>query len=103
MKFQVDETSLLRTDIALVFISPIVGLPPSLIHTFDVLKNYGVETVGVDIFEGQEIKKTLSTVLGLTILPGSHNRRVEFANGYNEERLFEIISSKIDDLKVRGK
>ncbi len=90
-------------DIGILFISPIIGLPPSLISAFDALKMYGVEVEGVDIFEGQNIKKSLWKVLGLTALPGSHKRRVKFANNYNERRLFEIISSKIDNLKVRGR
>lgn len=89
-------------DIGILFISPIIGLPPSLIAAFDVLKKQGVKIDGVDIFEGQNIKKNAWKILGLTVFPGSHKRRIQFANQYDERRLFEIITGKIDKLKAQG-
>ncbi|GEM_PF-2834817 len=92
-----------REDVGILFVGPIIGLPPSLISAFDVFKERGIGIEGVDIFEGQNIKKNLSTILGLTILPGSQKRRIEFANNYNERHLFEVILNKISSLKARGK
>jgi len=90
-------------DVGIVFIGPIIGLPPSILAAFDDLRKEGVDIEGVDIFEGQKIKKNLLTVLGLTIFPGSHKRRVAFANSFDEKRLFKIILEKVNTLKKAGK
>ncbi len=90
-------------DTGIIFISPIIGITASLISIFDSLKNDGVDIEGVDIFENQNVSKGLLTILGLTFLPGNNARRIAFANRYNEHRLFEIISSKLDHLISRGK
>jgi len=90
-------------DIGIVFIGPIIGLPKSLMATFDFLKHKGVEIEGVDIWEDQEKKKNLFNILGLTILPGSHKKRVAFANNYKEHILFENIINKIEKLKKEGR
>lgn len=89
-------------DIGIVFIGPIVGLPASLISTFDTFKKRGIDVETVDIWEGQNIKKNLWNILRLTIFPGNHKRLVQFANNYNEHKLFEIILNKIDKLKTQG-
>ena len=90
-------------NIGIVFIGPIIGLPPSLMSTFSMLKEYGVDIEGVDIWENQDLKKNLWNILRLTILPGSHKKRIHFANNFNEKKLFELILKKIDILKNKGK
>ncbi|MFH1246599.1 MAG: hypothetical protein V1489_02375, partial [Candidatus Liptonbacteria bacterium] len=57
-------------DVAILFISPIIGLAPSLMQAFDPLRKKGIEVHGVDIFEGQNIEKNLWKILSLTVLPG---------------------------------
>ena len=89
-------------DIGIVFIGPIVGLPPSLISAFDFFKNQGIAIEGIDIWEEQKIKKTLWNILGLTMLPGSYKKRVRFANDYNEIQLFDLVLNKIGILKNSG-
>jgi hypothetical protein len=89
--------------IGIVFVGPIVGLPPSLVRVFDPLRAAGVGFEGVDIFERQNFKKDAWTILGLTMFPGSHNRRIRFANNFNESPVFEMIREKIEALKTRGK
>src|SRR5258708_2478649 len=97
------QDSLVYGDIGIIFVSSIIGLSPSVISAFDVLKAKGVAIEGVDIFEGQNIEKGFWKILGLTALPGSHARRVKFANNFDENRLFEIISARIEKLKNQGK
>ncbi len=89
-------------DMGLVFIGPIIGLPQSLLDAFNPLKDRGLSIEGVDIWEGQNIKKNLWTILGLTILPGSDKRRINFANKFNEPILFENIIEKIAKMRERG-
>ncbi len=86
----------------IIFIGPIIGVPPSLVATFDVLKNNGVKIETIDIFDVQNIKKGLWKILGLTLLPGSHKRRIKFANSYDEQKLFETIYNKINSLSEKG-
>jgi hypothetical protein len=94
-------TSLAR--VGVVFVGPIIGLPPSLIAAFSVLRARGAGIEGVDIFEGQVVEKSFWKILGLTALPGSHARRVSFANRYDERRLFENIVLRIEALRAQGK
>jgi hypothetical protein len=90
-------------NIGIVFVSPIVGLPPSLVSVFDPLGAAGVDFEGVDIFERQNFKKDAWTVLGLTMIPGSHKRRIRFANNFNESLVFEMMREKMEALRERGK
>jgi hypothetical protein len=90
-------------NIGVVFVGPIIGLPPSLLAVFDPLKERVIGIEGVDILEGQHIKKNLRTILSLTVLPGSHQKRIILANNYNEKLLFEMIVEKIERLKKHGK
>src|SRR5438309_29251 len=92
-----------QSDIGIVFVGPIVGFPPSLALTLDALAANGATVEGVDIFEGQRMKKSTWKILGLTALPRSHPRRITFANSYDEQRLFTIIRERIERLKVQGK
>ena len=86
----------------IIFIGPIIGFSPSLNAVFNSLRGDGVLVEGIDIFEEQNLKKTSWKLLGLTALPGSHKRRVAFANNYNEPLLFGIIKERIEKLKAQG-
>ncbi len=96
------ENNLPYEDIGIVFISPIIGMPDSLLDTFNPLVKQGMKIEGVDIWEGQNFKKSLWSILRLTILPGSNQKRINFANKYDEQVLFEKISEKIEKLKSKG-
>jgi pimeloyl-ACP methyl ester carboxylesterase len=88
--------------VGIVFVGPIIGMPPSLLDAFTPLTEQGVSIEGVDIFEGQTVQRNLRTVLGMTMLPGAHQRRVRFANAFDEALLFGHIRHRIERLKERG-
>jgi pimeloyl-ACP methyl ester carboxylesterase len=88
--------------VGIVFVGPIIGMPPSLLDAFTPLTEQGVAFEGVDIFEGQTVQRNLRTVLGMTMLPGAHKRRVRFANAFDESLLFGHIRRRIERLKERG-
>ncbi|HUZ93209.1 MAG TPA: hypothetical protein VNG29_04405 [Candidatus Paceibacterota bacterium] len=87
---------------AIVFISPIVGLPPSLLGSFNALAKRGIIIEGIDIFEGQHVAKSSWKILGLTALPGANARRIAFANAYDEPKFFTVLRERIAALKARG-
>ncbi|HEY5955657.1 MAG TPA: hypothetical protein VIV60_03845 [Polyangiaceae bacterium] len=88
--------------VGIVFIGPIIGMPPSLLDAFAPLAERGLAIEGVDIFEGQAVRRNMRTVLGMTMLPGAHKRRVRFANAFDEALLFGHIRHRIERLKERG-
>jgi hypothetical protein len=88
--------------VGIVFVGPIIGMPPSLLGAFAPLAERGVAIEGVDIFEGQTVRRNMRTVLGMTMLPGAHKRRVRFANAFDEALLFGHIRRRIELLKQRG-
>ncbi len=88
--------------VGIVFIGPIIGMPPSLLDTFAPLVERGLAIEGVDIFEGQTVRRSMRTVLGMTMLPGAHKRRVSFANAFDEALLFGHVRHRIERLKERG-
>jgi pimeloyl-ACP methyl ester carboxylesterase len=89
--------------VGIVFVGPIIGMPPSLLQSFAPLTELGIAIEGVDIFEGQTVQRNMRTVLGMTMLPGAHKRRVRFANAFDEALLFGHIRQRIERLKERGR
>lgn len=89
--------------VGIVFVGPIIGMPPSLLDAFAPLAERGIAVEGVDIFEGQSVRRNMRTVLGMTMLPGSHERRVRFANAFDEALLFGHIRRRIERLNERGR
>jgi dienelactone hydrolase len=89
--------------VGIVFVGPIIGMPPSLLDAFAPLTERGLAIEGVDIFEGQPVRRTMRTVLGMTMLPGAHKRRVRFANAFDEALLFGNIRHSIERLEERGR
>jgi len=89
--------------VGIVFVGPIIGMPPSLLDAFAPLTKLGIAIEGVDIFEGQTVRRNLRTVLGMTMLPGAHKRRVRFANAFDEALLFGNIRQRIERLKEGGR
>lgn len=90
-------------NIGIIFVSPIIGLTESLMQTFAPLTERGAGLEGIDIFDGHHGKKTLLKILGLTMLPGSHSRRLRFANEFDEKRIFLRIGALIDRFIKEGK
>lgn len=90
-------------ELGVIFVSPIIGMPPSLLEAFEPLRDRGIDFEGVDIFDGQDTPRNVRTILGLTMLPRSHERRIRFANGFDEARLFRKMQEKIDTLRGRGR
>lgn len=88
--------------VGIVFVGPIIGMPPSLLDAFAPLVERGLAIEGVDIFEGRTVRRSMRTVLGMTMLPGAHTRRVRFANTFDEALLFGHIRHRIERLKERG-
>jgi len=91
------------SSIGIVFIGPIIGLTPSLMNTFRPLENQGASIIGVDIFGDDYEKKSFWKILKLTMLPGSHSRRISFANSFLEHKVFDKIESAIRQLVHQGK
>jgi dienelactone hydrolase len=89
--------------VGIVFVGPIIGMPPSLLDAFAPLVEQGLAIEGVDIFEGQPVRRNMRTVLGMTMFPGAHKRRVRFANAFDEALLFGHIRHRIERLKERGR
>lgn len=89
--------------VGVVFVGPIIGMPPSLLDAFAPLTERGLAIEGVDIFEGQTVRRNMRTVLGMTMLPGAHKRRVRFANAFDEALLFGNIRNRIERLEERGR
>lgn len=85
----------------IVFISPIIGVPPSLREILSYFTKQGFPVETVDIFERQD-ERSFWKVLGLTALPGAHGRRVAFANAYDEVRMFSRIYDAIRRLQDKG-
>lgn len=85
----------------ILFVSPIIGIPPSLRETFSPFIRRGFPVEFVDIFERPK-EKSFWKVLGLTALPGAHARRVAFANAYNEVHMFSRMYDAIRRLQDRG-
>lgn len=88
--------------VGIVFVGPIIGMPPSLLGAFAPLVELGVAIEGVDIFDGQVAQRSVGTVLGMTVFPGAHKRRVRFANAFDEALLFAHVWQSIARLKSRG-
>ena len=91
------------TTVGVVFVGPIIGMPPSLLDAFAPLADRGIAIEGVDIFEGQPVRRSMRTVLGMTMLPGSHERRVRFANAFDEAVLFGHMRDRLERLEERGR
>lgn len=89
-------------EVGIIFVGPIIGVPESLDKTFDHLRNEGATVITIDIFNVLKKKKGLLQILGLTLLPGSHKRRVSFANKYPEKKVFAEIFKIYKQLKEQG-
>jgi len=86
----------------MIFIGPIIGLPKSIVKTFDPFRKKGLRVECINIFENQHEKPGLLKILSLTVMPNSAQNRITFANTYNEEILFKNISSRIEKLISEG-
>ena len=91
------------SNVGIVFVSPIVGLTPSLSASFQPLIDEGATYIGIDIFDAVRKPKTFWKILGLTMLPGAHKRRIAFANTFEERRVFDRIEEAIRELRAKGK
>jgi dienelactone hydrolase len=89
--------------IGIIFISPIIGLTPSMMAAFQPLIKQGIPVVGIDIFHDSGKKKTFWKILSLTMLPGAHSRRIAFANSFPEHKVFDAIESAIKQLIQQGR
>lgn len=90
------------SDTGIIFISPIVGITNSLMDTLKPFEDLGIPVVEIDIFGDYE-EKTFWKILKLTALPGSHSRRISFANSFPEHRVFDKIKKGADYLISKGR
>src|SRR3989344_724405 len=91
------------SSVGIIFVSPIIGIAPSMLATFHPLVDRGAEIRGVDIFEGHYGKKTLWKLMRLTLLPRAHQYRVAFANALDEDVVFKKINSVIERFSDEGR
>lgn len=91
------------SDIGIVFVGPIIGITPSLIHTFKPITDNGASLIGIDIFDDSYEKKTFWKIIKLTMHPRAHSNRIRFANAFPEHKVFDKIRDAINQLIRQGK